>query len=103
MVGIPPMAQHIAVAWEWPAIRRMLERLGPFSRYVHFDKRGTGLSDRRSQVPGVDERVDDRRAVMDDASDGSARSGGSQSSKSTSQCLPLQNGLFWLAPQRHKV
>ena len=67
VVAIPPLAQNIEVAWEWPAIRAMLERFGSFCRYLHFDKRGTGSSDRRSRMPGIDERVEDVRAVMDDA------------------------------------
>jgi len=67
IVAIPPMAQHIEMAWEWPDIRWMLTQFGSFSRYLHFDKRSTGASDRRSQVPGLDERVEDLRAIMDDA------------------------------------
>lgn len=67
IVAIPPLAQNIEVAWESPYIERMLDRFGTFSRYLHFDKRGTGASDRRSAAPGIDERVDDVRRVMDDA------------------------------------
>ena len=67
MVAIPPLAQNIEVAWEWPAVRAMLDRFGSFSRFLVFDKRGTGVSDRRSQMPGIDERVEDIRAVMDHA------------------------------------
>lgn len=67
IVAIPPMAQNIETAWEWPAIRTMLERLSGFSRYLHFDKRGTGVSDRNRGVNVIDERVEDLRAVMDDA------------------------------------
>lgn len=67
IVAIPPAAQNIETAWEWPGIRTMLERFGSFARYVHFDKRGTGASDRGDVVPGLDTRVDDLRAVMDDA------------------------------------
>jgi pimeloyl-ACP methyl ester carboxylesterase/DNA-binding SARP family transcriptional activator len=67
IVAIPPTAQNIEIAWERPEIRRMFERFASFSRYLHFDKRGTGASDRRSRVPGIDERVDDLRAVMDHA------------------------------------
>jgi pimeloyl-ACP methyl ester carboxylesterase/DNA-binding SARP family transcriptional activator len=67
MVAIPPMAQHIEMAWEWPDVAAMLEQFGSFTRYLHFDKRGTGASDRRSRVPGLDERVEDLRALMDDA------------------------------------
>ncbi len=67
VVAIPPTAQNIEMAWEQPAIRAMLERFGSFCRYLHFDKRGTGCSDRRSRVADIDERVDDLRAVMDHA------------------------------------
>jgi pimeloyl-ACP methyl ester carboxylesterase/DNA-binding SARP family transcriptional activator len=67
VVAVPPLAQNIEVAWEWPEVRWMLERFGSMSRWVPFDKRGTGASDRRSRVQGIDERVDDLRAVMDDA------------------------------------
>ncbi|MGI9596157.1 MAG: alpha/beta fold hydrolase [Acidimicrobiales bacterium] len=67
VVAVPPMAQNIEMAWEWPAVRAMFERYRSFSRMVQFDKRGTGASDRRSRIPGLDERVDDLRAVMDDA------------------------------------
>lgn len=67
IVAIPPTAQNIERAWEWPDIRSMLEQFATFSRYLHFDKRGTGASDRRSRIPGIDERVEDLRAVMDHA------------------------------------
>lgn len=67
IVAIPPLAQNIEVAWESALIRRMFERFGSFSRYLHFDKRGSGASDQQSQVAGIDERVEDLRAVMDDA------------------------------------
>ncbi len=67
LVAIPPAAQNIEIAWERLEVRRMFDRFGSFSRFLHFDKRGTGVSDRRSQVPGIDERVDDLRAVMDHA------------------------------------
>ncbi len=67
IVAIPPSAQNIEAGWEWPGIEAMLERFASFCRFVHFDKRGTGSSDRTSLVPGIDERVDDLRAVMDHA------------------------------------
>lgn len=67
VVAIPPSAQNIEMAWQSPLLRKMFVRLGSFSRYVHFDKRGTGVSDRKSLVAGIDERVEDLRAVMDAA------------------------------------
>lgn len=65
ILAVPPLAQNIEIAWEQPEIRAMLERFGSFSTYAVFDKRGTGASGRRSRVPGIDERVEDLRVVMD--------------------------------------
>jgi len=44
-----------------------LNRLAGFSRLILFDKRGTGLSDRvnDAELPTLEERMDDVRAVMD--------------------------------------
>ena len=65
--AVPPSAQNIETGWEWHEVRSMLERFGSFCDYTHFDKRGTGASDVAQQVPGIDERVDDMRAVLDHA------------------------------------
>ncbi len=53
--------------WEEPSYARFLNRLASFSRLILFDKRGTGLSDRvqESQLPTLEQRMDDVRAVMD--------------------------------------
>ena len=67
IVGVPPLAQNIELAWGWPDIVRMFERFGRIGTYLHYDKRGTGASDRLRGVPGQDERVEDMRAVMDAA------------------------------------
>jgi pimeloyl-ACP methyl ester carboxylesterase/DNA-binding SARP family transcriptional activator len=67
LVAVPPLAQNIEIAWDRPQYRHYFERLANFSRYVHFDKRGTGASDRTVPVPSLDMRVDDLRAVMDAA------------------------------------
>lgn len=72
LVSVPPTAQNIEVCWEHPAIRAMLERFASFSRFLHFDKHGTGCSDRTGQVADIDARVDELRAVMDHAGIGRA-------------------------------
>lgn len=72
VVGVPPLAQNIELAWGWPDIRAMFARFGRMGRYLHYDKRGTGASDRLRGVPGLEERVDDMRAVMDAAGVGRA-------------------------------
>lgn len=65
LVFVPGFISHIENYWEEPGFARWLQRLGSFARVIMFDKQGTGLSDRVSQLPGIDERMDDVRAVMD--------------------------------------
>lgn len=67
IVTIPPFAQNIELMWERPEFREILDRVSRFARLVHFDKRGTGMSDRSARIPTLSERVDDLRAVMDAA------------------------------------
>jgi pimeloyl-ACP methyl ester carboxylesterase/DNA-binding SARP family transcriptional activator len=64
IVAVPPLAQNVELTWERPEYRTMLERLGSFARVLHFDKRGTGASDRTLRMPTMDERVEDLRAVI---------------------------------------
>lgn len=65
LVLAPGFVSHIENYWDEPDLARWLLRLASFSRMIMFDKRGTGLSDRVSQLPAMDERMDDVRAVMD--------------------------------------
>ena len=64
-VCLPPLISNIDVIWECPQAVRFMRRLARLGRYVHFDKRGQGMSDRDSGTPTIDERVDDLLAVMD--------------------------------------
>lgn len=63
---------HLEVEWELPAYRRFCELLGEFARLIVFDKRGMGMSDRVPGATPLDVRMDDIRAVMDDAGSESA-------------------------------
>jgi len=65
LVFVPGFISHIENYWDEPNFARWLERLGSFSRVMMFDKRGTGLSDHVIELPGMDQRMDDIRAVMD--------------------------------------
>jgi class 3 adenylate cyclase len=65
LVFVPGFVSHIENYWDEPNFARWLRRLGNFSRVIMFDKRGTGLSDQVSELPGMDQRMDDVRAVMD--------------------------------------
>jgi len=54
-------ASNIEVLWEEAAISRFITRLTSFARVILFDKRGTGLSDRVANLPGLEVRMDDVR------------------------------------------
>jgi class 3 adenylate cyclase len=74
LVYLPGFVSHVELIWEEPLAARFLEHLASFSRVLMFDKRGTGLSDRVpvGALPTLEERMDDLRAVMDDAAVGRA-------------------------------
>jgi pimeloyl-ACP methyl ester carboxylesterase len=67
LVMAPGTVSHLELAWEWPAAVWLHERLSSFTRFIRFDKRGTGMSDRPTDVATLEERTDDIRAVMDAA------------------------------------
>jgi pimeloyl-ACP methyl ester carboxylesterase len=67
LVVVPGFISHVEWFWEEPTCARLLARLAAFSRLILFDKRGTGLSDRVAQVPTLEQRMDDVRAVLDAA------------------------------------
>ncbi len=65
LVFVSGWVSHLELAWEHPDLARFYRRLASFSRLIVFDKRGTGLSDRVSELPTLEQRMDDVRAVMD--------------------------------------
>jgi pimeloyl-ACP methyl ester carboxylesterase len=67
LVLAPPFVSNIENYWDEPDFSRWLLRLASYARIVMLDKRGTGMSDRVTELPGLDERMDDIRAVLDAA------------------------------------
>jgi pimeloyl-ACP methyl ester carboxylesterase len=67
LVFVLGWVSNIEGAWEQAALARFLTHLSSFSRLILFDKRGTGLSDRVTEMPSLEVRMDDVRAVMDAA------------------------------------
>lgn len=65
LVAAPPFAQNIEICWQDHHHRRLLDRLSASCRFVHFDKRGTGMSDRMVST-SMAERLGDFEAVLDD-------------------------------------
>jgi class 3 adenylate cyclase len=62
-----PFLINLVWAWEQPIFVDFCRRVASFSRLILLDKRGTGLSDRPRDLPTLEGRMDDIRAVMDDA------------------------------------
>ena len=65
LVVIPGWVFPLRAFLDQPEIAVWLEELSRFGRVVLFDKRGTGLSDRVKELPTIEQRVDDLRAVLD--------------------------------------
>jgi class 3 adenylate cyclase len=65
VVTSPGWISHMEYQWEQPLLAHFLRRPTSYARVLLFDKRGTGLSDRTTGVPTLEECMDDIRAVMD--------------------------------------
>jgi pimeloyl-ACP methyl ester carboxylesterase len=65
LVVVPPGLALMERSWEFPPLARFWTRLASFARLIQLDKRGTGLSDRVTGVPTLEERMDDVKVVMD--------------------------------------
>jgi class 3 adenylate cyclase len=64
LVLVNGMYSHIEVYWEWPQFARFVERLATSLRVLHFDRRGTGMSDRVTDDPTLERSLDDVSAVL---------------------------------------
>lgn len=72
---IDTWVHHVEAVWDFPDFARLLRRLSSFGRLIHFDRRGTGLSDPvpLDQLPDLQTQVGDAVAVLEAArSDGAA-------------------------------
>src|SRR5947209_6798757 len=66
LVFVRGFAGDLLSVWEQPLLVRFARELASFTRLTMIDKRGTGLSDRVREVPTLETRMDDLRAVLDD-------------------------------------
>jgi class 3 adenylate cyclase len=67
VVFVRAYASDLLSTWEQPLLVGHVLGLAGFARVLMIDKRGTGLSDRVREVQTLETRMDDLRAVMDDA------------------------------------
>lgn len=65
VVLVPGFVSNVEAAWQSPEISAFLERLASFCRVILFDKRGTGMSDRGSQIFTLEQRMHDVQAILD--------------------------------------
>ncbi len=67
LVYVPGWVSNIEIMWDDPVLASFMRRLSTFSRLIVFDKRGTGMSDSvdEANLPSLEDRMDDVRAVMD--------------------------------------
>jgi len=67
LVFVRAYASDLLSTWAQPLLVRHVLGFAAFTRLLMLDKRGTGLSDRVREVQTLETRMDDLRAVMDDA------------------------------------
>ena len=65
VVVATPWVMSIASVFDDAGFGAFFERLAGKARLILFDKRGTGLSDRVKELPGLAQRMEDLTAVLD--------------------------------------
>jgi class 3 adenylate cyclase len=71
LLFVTGFVSNIDAIWQSPDYSAFFRRLGSFCRVILFDKRGTGMSDRGSQIFTLEQRMHDVQAILDEV--GSAR------------------------------
>ncbi|MGK2956067.1 MAG: adenylate/guanylate cyclase domain-containing protein [Solirubrobacterales bacterium] len=67
VVLVPALASNVEISWDIPFFSEFLSRIASFSRLIHFDRRGNGMSDGLAGETPLEEQVDDVLAVLKDA------------------------------------
>src|SRR6266481_5574972 len=65
LLFVPGFVSNIEAAWALPDHSAFFRRLASFCRVILFDKRGTGMSDRSSQIFTLEQRMHDVQAILD--------------------------------------
>jgi len=66
VLWVPGFVSHMEAAWQNPHAAAQMRRLSSFCRLILFDKRGTGMSDRGSQIFTLEQRMHDVQAILDE-------------------------------------
>lgn len=65
LLAAPPFISNIEVIWESPSDTAWIRSLAACSHFIHYDRRGVGMSDPISPECTMAERIEDLRAVLD--------------------------------------
>ena len=63
LVMVHGLVSHLDLQWQQTGYRRFVRALEQGGRVIRLDKRGTGLSDPTSELPTIEQRVQDVAAV----------------------------------------
>jgi class 3 adenylate cyclase len=67
LLWVPTWIWQIEHVWEEPTTASLLRRLSSVARFITFDRRGAGMSDRIEGAPTLEAQMDDVVAVLDAA------------------------------------
>src|SRR5215471_10385723 len=65
LLFVPGFVSNIEAAWASPDHSAFFRRLASFCRVILFGKRGTGMSDRSSEIFTLEQRMHDVQAILD--------------------------------------
>ena len=65
LLFVPGFVSNVEATWRSPDLSAFFWRLASFCRVILFDKRGTGMSDRGSQIFTLEQRMHDVQAILD--------------------------------------
>jgi len=65
LLVVPGFVSNVETIWQSPEQSAFFRRLASFCRVILFDKRGTGMSDRGSQIFALEQRMHDVQAILD--------------------------------------
>jgi pimeloyl-ACP methyl ester carboxylesterase len=66
LLFVPGFVSNIETIWQSPDQSAFFRRLASFCRLILFDKRGTGMSDRGSQIFTLEQRMHDVQGILDE-------------------------------------
>jgi pimeloyl-ACP methyl ester carboxylesterase len=66
LMFVPGFVSNVEAIWQSPNRSRFLRRLASFCHVIIFDKRGTGMSDRGSQIFTLEQRMHDVQTILNE-------------------------------------